>query len=80
MEQVADAVMAEAGVRGVMLNVGGDMLAKGDLREAIRISDPNSDAENGSSLSTVSIQNQAIATSGVSRRGARALRGIRHRP
>jgi thiamine biosynthesis lipoprotein ApbE len=73
MEQVADAVMAEAGVRGVMLNVGGDMLAKGDLREAVRVSDPYSDAENGSSLSTVSIQNQAIATSGVSRRGAHII-------
>jgi len=69
MEQVADAVMAEAGVRGIMLNVGGDILSKGDLREAVRVSDPLSDAENGSSLSIVSIQNQAIATSGSSRRG-----------
>lgn len=73
MEQVADAVMAEAGVRGIMLNVGGDILSKGDLREAVRVSDPLSDAENGSSLSTVSIQNQAIATSGTSRRGAHIL-------
>ncbi len=70
MEQVADAVMAEAGVRGIMLNVGGDILSKGDLREAVRVTDPLSDAENGSSLSTVTIQNQAIATSGTSRRGA----------
>jgi thiamine biosynthesis lipoprotein ApbE len=69
MEQVADAVMAEAGVRGIMLNVGGDILSKGDLGEAVRVSDPLSDAENGSSLSVVSIQNQAIATSGSSRRG-----------
>jgi thiamine biosynthesis lipoprotein ApbE len=73
MEQVADAVMAEAGVRGIMLNVGGDILSKGDLREAVRVSDPLSDAENGASLSTVSIQNQAIATSGSSRRGAHIL-------
>lgn len=73
MEQVADAVMAEAGVRGIMLNVGGDILSKGDLREAVRVSDPLSDAENGSSLSTVTIQNQAIATSGSSRRGSHIL-------
>ncbi len=70
MEQVADAVMAEAGVRGIMGTVGGDILSKGDLREAVRVTDPLSDAENGSSLSTVTIQNQAIATSGTSRRGA----------
>lgn len=69
MEQVADLVLSNLGVRGIMLNVGGDMLVKGDLREAIRISDPLADAENGNSLSLVSIQNQSIATSGNSRRG-----------
>ncbi len=70
MEQVADAVLAEPGVHGVLLNVGGDILAKGDLRESVRISDPQADAENGQSLSTVTIENQAIATSANTRRGA----------
>jgi thiamine biosynthesis lipoprotein ApbE len=70
MEQVAEIVMAEPGVSGILLNVGGDMLAKGDLREAVRVSDPQADAENGQSLGTVSIQNQAIATSANTRRGA----------
>mgnify|MGYP000632668302 FL=1 len=70
MEKVAEAVMAEPGVTGVLLNVGGDMLAKGDLREAVRVSDPQADAENGLSLSAVAIENQAIATSANTRRGA----------
>ena len=70
MEKVAEAVMSEPGVRGVLLNVGGDMLAKGDLREAVRVSDPQADAENGLSLSAVTIENQAIATSANTRRGA----------
>lgn len=70
MEQVAEMALAQPGVHGIMLNVGGDILSKGDLREAVRVSDPLSDAENGSSLSTVSIQNQAIATSANTRRGA----------
>ncbi len=70
MEQVADAVMGEPGVSGVMLNVGGDILAKGSHQEMVRISDPLADAENGQSLGMVSIENQAIATSANTRRGA----------
>jgi len=70
MEQVAEMALAEPGVHGIMLNVGGDILTKGDLSESIRVSDPSADAENGASLSTVSIQNQTIATSANTRRGA----------
>lgn len=70
MEQVAEMALAESGVNGIMLNVGGDILSKGDFYESIRISDPSADAENGASLSTVTIQNQAIATSANTRRGA----------
>jgi len=70
MKQVAESVMAEPGVQGLLLNVGGDMLAKGDLKESVRVSNPMADAENGASLSVVSIQNKAIATSANTRRGA----------
>jgi thiamine biosynthesis lipoprotein ApbE len=69
MEKAADVALASAGVNGLVLNVGGDILVKGDWNEPVRISDPRQDAENGASLSVVNVANKAIATSGNYRRG-----------
>lgn len=69
MEKAAAVAMASAGVNGLILNVGGDILVKGDWTEPVRISDPRLDAENGASLGVVSLANKSIATSGNYRRG-----------
>jgi thiamine biosynthesis lipoprotein ApbE len=69
MEKASDVALASAGVNGLVLNVGGDILVKGDWKEPVRISDPRQDAENGASLAVVSLENKAIATSGDYRRG-----------
>jgi thiamine biosynthesis lipoprotein ApbE len=69
MEKAAEVALASAGVSGLVLNVGGDILVKGAWKEPVRISDPRQDAENGASLAVVSLENKAIATSGDYRRG-----------
>jgi FAD:protein FMN transferase len=69
MEKAAAVAMASPGVHGLVLNVGGDILVKGDWTEPVRVSDPHLDAENGASLGVVSLENKSIATSGNYRRG-----------
>jgi thiamine biosynthesis lipoprotein ApbE len=69
MEKAAAVAMASPGVNGLVLNVGGDILVKGDWTEPVRVSDPRLDAENGASLGVVSLANKSIATSGNYRRG-----------
>ncbi|MFD3394289.1 DUF2271 domain-containing protein [Aquirufa sp. OSTEICH-129V] len=69
MEKAAAVALASPGVNGLVLNVGGDILVKGDWTEPVRVSDPRLDAENGASLGVVSLENKSIATSGNYRRG-----------
>ena len=37
----ADAALGVAGVRGVVVNIGGDLVVRGDLSEQVSIADPN---------------------------------------
>ena len=64
----ADAAL-RAGATGVMLNVGGDIVTRGALQQAVDIADPKADAENDPAIDTVLLQDRAIATSGGYRRG-----------
>ncbi|WP_419806454.1 DUF2271 domain-containing protein [Terriglobus sp.] len=63
----ADAAL-RAGASGVMLNVGGDIVLRGDMAERVSIADPAADAENDAPLDTVLLRDRAIATSGGYRR------------
>lgn len=65
----ADAAMRAAGVRGVVVNIGGDLVVRGELTEAVNIADPKSDAENGAPIAQLAIRDRAVATSGDYRRG-----------
>lgn len=69
IEKVAAKIRLLDGVSGVMVNIGGDIVVKGDLTEKIRIADPAADAENDHKLAEVAIRQKAIATSGNYRRG-----------
>ena len=64
----ADAAL-RAGANGVMLNVGGDIVARGPLTQQVGIADPRADAENDAPIETVLLRDRAIATSGGYRRG-----------
>ena len=69
----ADAAL-RAGATGVMLNVGGDIVVRGDMAQRVDIADPTADAENDTPLDTVLLRDRAIATSGGYRRNV-ALAG-----
>ena len=64
----ADAALAK-GATGIMLNVGGDIVARGSLTQQIDIADPRASAENDAPIDTVALRDRAIATSGGYRRG-----------
>ncbi|WP_406700384.1 DUF2271 domain-containing protein [Singulisphaera sp. Ch08] len=59
------------GIRGILLNIGGDLRVCGELAQSIVIVDPTSDSENAEPLSQVKVQARAVATSGNSQRGYR---------
>ena len=65
----ADAALRVPGVRGVVVNIGGDLVVRGDLSESVDIADPKSDAENGVPIARLAIRDRAVATSGDYRRG-----------
>ena len=58
-----------AGASGVMLNVGGDVVTRGALRQTVEIADPRAASENDRPLDRVLVLNRAVATSGSYRRG-----------
>ncbi len=63
------AALATGGITGVVINIGGDIVARGNHTEQIQISNPKADAENDAPIAMVNINNKAIATSGNYRRG-----------
>jgi len=70
MEKAATEAMKEEGVAGVVVNVGGDFVVKGDWTEKIGVSNPRNSAENAEVLAYLQVNNKAVATSGDYRRGS----------
>lgn len=67
--RAADVAMKAAAPAGLVLNIGGDIVIRGKVREIIAIADPLSDAENAAPLSRIVVTSGAVATSGNYRRG-----------
>lgn len=70
MEKAATEAMKEEGVAGVVVNIGGDFVVKGDWTEKIGVSDPRNAGENAEVLGYIQVNNMAVATSGDYRRGS----------
>lgn len=64
----ADAALA-AGATGVMLNVGGDVVVRGNLAQIVDIANPHASAENDAAVDRIVVRDRAVATSGSYRRG-----------
>ena len=58
-----------AGVSGVVVNIGGDLVVRGAWTETVGVADPRSDAENSAPVERVTVSDRAVATSGSYRRG-----------
>ncbi len=69
ISKASSQLMNVPGVTSSVLNIGGDMVAAGEMPETIRVADPVADAENDEPASTLRINNRAVATSGSYRRG-----------
>lgn len=69
MNKAADAALATKGVNGLVLNIGGDIVVRGQHTEQIQVSNPKADAENDAPVSKIQINNKTVATSGNYRRG-----------
>jgi thiamine biosynthesis lipoprotein len=65
-----DTAMHVPGVRGAVVNIGGDLVVRGDWNQQIDIADPRADAENALPITRLSVRDRAVATSGDYRRGA----------
>ncbi len=64
----ADAAL-KAGATGIMLNVGGDVIVRGNLTQLVAVADPLADSENDPAMEHVVVRDRAVATSGSYRRG-----------
>lgn len=69
IESALNKVMEIPGISSALINIGGDIMIKGDESERISIADPS--ADNAPALAELKMNNKAIATSGNYKRGFR---------
>lgn len=69
IQKAADAALSVENVKGVVVNIGGDIVIKGGVDETVQVSNPKADAENDAPIGQLQLNNKAIATSGNYRRG-----------
>ncbi|MFD0750053.1 DUF2271 domain-containing protein [Mucilaginibacter calamicampi] len=69
LNKAATAAMGVSGVNGLVLNIGGDILVRGDHTEQIKVSDPKADYENAEPITQIKVSGLTVATSGNYRRG-----------
>jgi len=67
--RAANAALGASGAQGLVINIGGDLVVRGDWKEPVDVSDPRSDTENGVPIARLAIHDRTIATSGDYRRG-----------
>ncbi len=72
VEAACNAALGDSGgVRGLIVNLGGDLRICGDAVQFIAIADPANAAENALPLTTIFVCDRAVATSGNYRRGVK---------
>jgi thiamine biosynthesis lipoprotein ApbE len=54
----------ERGVRGVLLNIGGDVRVVGDIARTVGVAPPVGDSETADPLAVVEVRDRSVATSG----------------
>jgi thiamine biosynthesis lipoprotein len=64
-----DAALASSKINAVVVNIGGDLVIKGDVKDLVDVTNPLANAENDAPLAHLSVSNRAVATSGNYRRG-----------
>lgn len=69
VDKACAAALATPHVSAAVVNIGGDLVVKGDLTEKIDVVNPRASADNEAPLTRILASNKAVATSGNYRRG-----------
>jgi thiamine biosynthesis lipoprotein ApbE len=69
VDRAASAAMHASSIRGIVVNIGGDLVTRGAWTETVGVTDPLDNAENAAPLTRLAVKNRAVATSGNYRRG-----------
>jgi len=64
-----DAALTASDIRAAVVNIGGDLVVKGDVIDVVKVTNPLANAENDEPLDQLLVNNRAVATSGNYRRG-----------
>ncbi len=59
----------DKGVRGILLNIGGDVRVVGDVARMVGVAPPVGDSETAEPIARVEVRDRSVATSGNSQRG-----------
>jgi hypothetical protein len=68
------------GISGVMINIGGDIVLRGDAKQVVEITDPLASGENDLPIDRIAVRDRAIATSGSYRRSVAELAASKQSP
>jgi FAD:protein FMN transferase len=72
VERASNAALERArGVHGLLLNVGGDLRARGEMKGFVGIASPFADSESTEPFTFIGIKDKSVATSGNAQRGFR---------
>lgn len=69
INKACEAALRAAKIDNVVVNIGGDLVIKGDEKDLIYVTNPLANAENDLPLAKLNVANNAVATSGNYRRG-----------
>ena len=68
-EHAAESALSASGAKGLVVNIGGDLVVRGAWREPVDVADPKSDTENSAPIARLAVRDRTVATSGDYRRG-----------
>jgi thiamine biosynthesis lipoprotein ApbE len=77
MDFASEKALKVIGAEGLVINMGGDIVVKGNWTEKIALTDPRNSSENAEPLAIVALNNKAVATSGNYRRGVE-IKGVKY--
>jgi thiamine biosynthesis lipoprotein ApbE len=69
IDRAAAAALHQTAARGIVVNIGGDIVTRGAWTESVGIIDPLDNADNAAPLARIAVRDRAVATSGSYRRG-----------
>ena len=69
IDRAVRAALEGGSARAVVVNIGGDLVARGTWTEPVAVTDPFANADNAAPLTRLAVRNRAVATSGSYRRG-----------